>query len=82
MTTIVNGYICTTSCDVAAAKQGKDPNAPPGSLPGVFGKGDKTSRFERQPATTLDGLLKGLPDSSPATPAKNNLSQRQVDRLV
>lgn len=31
---IVNGYVCRSCCDVAAAKAGKDPahpNAPPGS---------------------------------------------------
>ncbi|MGB6351192.1 MAG: hypothetical protein WBG10_14315 [Pseudolabrys sp.] len=82
MISIVNGYICTTSCDVAAAKQGKDPNASPGSAPGVSGKGGKTSSFAGQPATTLDGLLKDLPGSGPAAPANNNLPQAQVDRLV
>jgi hypothetical protein len=82
MISIVNGYICTTSCDVAAAKQGKDPNARPGSPPGVSGTGAKTSSFAGQPATTLDGLLKDLSSSSPTTAADNTLPQPQVDRRV
>jgi hypothetical protein len=82
MITIVNGYICTTSCDIAAAKQGKDPNAPPGSPPGVSSADAKTSSFAGQPATTLDGLLKDRTISSPTTAANSTLSQPQVDRIV
>jgi hypothetical protein len=82
MISIVNGYVCMTSCDVAAAKQGKDPNAPPGSRPGTSGNGDKTSSFAGQSAAMLDGLLKDVPGSSPAKPSKNNLPQPQIDRLI
>ena len=31
MVAVVNGYVCFSSCDAAKAKQGKDPNAPPGA---------------------------------------------------
>jgi len=54
---VVNGYVCFSSCDVAAAKQGKDPNAPPGALPGAD---DKKKHGLSGPATILDGALKDL----------------------
>ena len=60
MVSVVNGYICFSSCDEAAAKQGKDPQAPPGSPPGTSSKDHKTFGFGAQPATVLDGVLKGL----------------------
>jgi len=56
MISFVNGYVCTTSCEVASAKQGRDPTAPPGSPPGVPGK-NKSSAFAGQPASILDGSL-------------------------
>lgn len=59
MVSVVNGYICFNSCDEATARQGKDPQAPPGSPPGTSSK-DKTSGLDKQPATVLDGVLKDL----------------------
>ena len=50
MISVVNGYTCYSSCDVAAAKQGKDPSAPPGSPPGTSGKADKTSGADKTSA--------------------------------
>jgi hypothetical protein len=61
MVSVVNGYVCFTSCDAAAAKQGKNPAAPPGSLPGT--PNDKASSFDGQPATVFDGALKQLVDA-------------------
>jgi hypothetical protein len=58
MISVVNGYVCSSSCDAEAAKKGKDPSAPPGSPPGTSSKTDKTSGFDQQPATVLDGALK------------------------
>ncbi len=58
MITVVNGYVCTSSCEVATAKQGKDPSAPPGQLPGDDDK--KKSGLSGQPATILGGALKEL----------------------
>jgi hypothetical protein len=77
MISIVNGYVCTSSCEVASAKQGKDPSAPPGAPPGTS-KADKTSGFAGRPATILDGALKGLvsPNAAGAlvdSPASVNL---------
>ena len=48
---VVNGYVCLTSCDAAAARHGKDPAAPPGSTPGTHD--EKASAFDTQPATAL-----------------------------
>ena len=53
---VVNGYVCLTSCDAAAARHGKDPAAPPGSTPGTHDK--NAPAFDTQPATVLDGALK------------------------
>ena len=66
MITVVNGYVCTSSCEVAAAKQGKDPSAPPGQLPGVDDK--KKSGFAGQPAAILDGALKDAAAAAAADP--------------
>jgi hypothetical protein len=64
MISVVNGYVCTSSCDVAAAKQGRDPNAPPGALPGDNDK--KTNSLAHRPATILDGALKDLANAGAA----------------
>jgi hypothetical protein len=66
--TIVNGYVCTSCCDEAKAKQGKDPNAPPGTPPGDDSK-DKASGLASQPATVLGGILKDLATANAVTPA-------------
>lgn len=80
---VVNGYVCLTSCDAAAAKHGKDPAAPPGSIPGTSDK--KASSFDAQPATVLDGALKDLPgtDAASAIDASRPTDARQkVDLLA
>ena len=60
MISVVNGYVCTSPCEAASARAGKDPNAPPGTPPGQSGKPDKNSPFAGQPATVLGGALKDL----------------------
>ena len=57
MVSVVNGYVCFSSCDAAEAKQGKDPNARPNTLPGTPDI-KKKSAFGGQPAAILDGALK------------------------
>ncbi len=69
MISVVNGYICTSSCEAASAKQGKDPQAPPGTPPGQSGKTDKSSAFAGQPATILDGALKAPASADAVTSA-------------
>ena len=58
MISVVNGYVCSSSCDVEAAKKGKDPSSPTGSPADTSSKPGKTSGFDQQPATVLDGALK------------------------
>jgi hypothetical protein len=60
MISVVNGYVCTSSCEAASAKQDRDPHAPPGTPPGKSSKTEKSSGFAGQPATILDGALKDL----------------------
>jgi hypothetical protein len=63
MISVVNGYVCTSSCEAASAKQGKDPHAPPGTPPGTS---TKSSGFAGQPATVLGGVLQDLAVASSA----------------
>jgi len=80
MISIVNGYVCTSSCEAATARAGKDPHAPPGTPPGQSGKTDKTSGFAGQPATILDGALKDLTNVDAAnagTPADSAASSQK-----
>jgi hypothetical protein len=74
MISVVNGYVCTSSCEAAAAKQGRDPSAPPGTPPGQSDKTDKGSAFAGQPATILDGALKDLSAASAVTAASDTTS--------
>jgi hypothetical protein len=62
MITYVNGYVCTTPCEAAAARKGKDPFAPSGTPPGQSGpaqtgKTDKKSGIDGQLATVFGGAL-------------------------
>jgi hypothetical protein len=83
MVSVVNGYVCFSSCDAAAAKQGKDPAAPPGSISGASDK--KTSSLDSRAATVLDGALKDLA-STPGPLAASLFSpvvvQQKVDLLI
>jgi hypothetical protein len=77
MISVVNGYVCTSSCEAANAKQGKDPNAPPGTPPGQSSKTDKTSGFAGQPATILDGALNNHSSASAVTAASSAVSSNR-----
>jgi len=77
MISVVNGYVCTSSCEAASARQGRDPSAPPGSPPGV----NKKSDFAGQPATILDGSLKDLAAPA-AAKAPTNAQPTRLDRIV
>lgn len=70
MISVVNGYICTSSCEAASARAGKDPNVPPGAPPGASNKTDKSLGFAGQPAIVLGGALKHL--AANAIPAASN----------
>jgi hypothetical protein len=70
MIAYVNGYVCTTSCEAAAARAGRDPFAPPGTPPGQSGKSDKSdsSGLDSQPAIVLGGSLTVLNPANAVTP--------------
>lgn len=68
MILVVNGYICCSSCDAAKAKQGKDPNAAPGALPGDNSR-DKASGLASQAAIVLGGYPQDLALANAVTPA-------------
>ena len=90
MISVVNGYVCTTSCEAAKARAGKDPFTQPGSLPGTSGnpnnKTDKKSGIDGQPATVLGGALKNAAAANAVTPANNavpsNSAQPSVNLLA
>lgn len=77
MISVVNAYVCTSSCEAASARQGKDPNAPPGTLAGASSKPDETSGFAGQPATVLDGALKDFAAASAVTAASSAASSNR-----
>ncbi len=70
MVSVVNGYVCFSSCDEAKAKRGTDPNAKPGTPPDVSDP-SKKSAFAGQPPVILDGLLKGLTTGASPASASN-----------
>jgi hypothetical protein len=94
MLSVVNGYLCYSSCDVKRAAQGKNPHVPDGTTDSAaVGKRDTPSAFDGQPATVLDGALKARSGPSPVTatnstsdsPTSNNsadANRQQVDVLA
>ena len=68
MIAYVNGYVCTTPCEAAAARKGRDPFAPPGTPPAQNGKSDKTLGIDSQPATTFGGVLANLNQTTAIAP--------------
>ncbi len=68
---IVNGYVCRNCEEAAKAKQGKDPHAKPGDTAADAQK-DKIGGYADQPATVLDGALKGLLSANAVTAASSS----------
>ena len=81
MVSVVNGYTCFTSCDVEAAKQGRDPSKPVGTPPDGPGK---KSGFDKQPATVFGGTLQQLLSSDPSSGSStpSTAAKPTVDLLV
>ncbi len=61
MVSVVNGYICYSSCDVAKAEQNKNPRTPPGDMSDATKSDSKTATPADQPATTRSGALANPP---------------------
>jgi hypothetical protein len=70
MVSVVNGYVCFSSCDEAKARRGNDPNPVPGAPPDLSDP-KKKSAFAGQPPVILDGVLKGLANGASPPGASN-----------
>ena len=68
MIAYVNGYVCTTPCEAAAARKGRDPFAPPGTPRDQAKKNDKTAGIEGQPTVSFGGVLANLNQTNAITP--------------
>jgi hypothetical protein len=77
MIAYVNGYVCTTPCEAAAARAGRDPFAPPGTPPGQDGKNDKVKGIDGQPAVSFGGVLANLNQTNAVMPAGAPSSSNQ-----
>ena len=89
MLAYVNGYVCTTPCEAAAARKGaarkgKDPFAPPGTPPDQAKKNDNTPGIDGQPATTFGAVLANLSQTNAITPtgARSPSNQPVLNILV
>ena len=74
MIAYVNGYVCTTPCEAAAARAGRDPFAPPGTPPGQSGKSDTIARARVSMASRrlcFGGALANLSPTNAVTPSGN-----------
>ena len=71
---IVNGYVCTSSCDVAKAKKGQDPHPSEGPLeePGKSTPGASASSTSRDTAVVLGGALADPTDPNAIKPVAPN----------
>jgi hypothetical protein len=79
---IVNGYVCQTSCDVAAAKKGHDPKNPhddPVKAAQLAASDPMAAVKDANEAVQFGGALAGLSVTSVASSASIN---RLVDRLA
>jgi hypothetical protein len=76
---VVNGYMCYTSCQAAAARAGKDPHAPPGAPPSQSDHQDKANGLAGQPPSILDPGPKDLANAvNPANAAGASNSDYQA----
>jgi len=67
---VVNGYLCYSSCQAAAARAGKDPHAPPGAPSGQSDTKDKANGLLGQSPAIFDPGHQDLADAvNPAAAA-------------
>ena len=67
MVSVVNGYVCFSSCE---AKQGNNPNLVPGTPPEAPDP-KKKSAFAGQPTVILNGVLKDVANGTSSAGASN-----------
>jgi len=98
MSVTIHGIVCRNCIDVdwarraesedkkkteaEAAKKAKETTSPSGGSP-VIAKGpDRTSGFDSQPATLLDGAVKRVSVSAPVAPPPTDTPGQSVNILV
>ena len=72
MVSVVNGYVCFSSCDEAKAKQDNDPSVAPGTTLEASDP-KKKSAFAGQPTVILDGVVKDLANGT-SWPSASNIA--------
>lgn len=87
---VVNGFVCYSSCDVSKAKQGKDPHPSTGA--GNIDQNNASSSTGRadQPAVVFGGSLStsaadsimAVANTGPANPAELSRSKFLVDMFA
>jgi pyruvate/2-oxoglutarate/acetoin dehydrogenase E1 component len=86
---IVNGYFCASSCDVAKAKKGEDPH--PSTEPGNLDGKDRKAFRSNDPAVLFGGALgaqlsaetvKHADGTQPADSASTRRTGQTVDVLA
>jgi hypothetical protein len=86
---IVNGYFCASSCDVAKAKKGENPH--PSTDPGNVDNKDRKPLRADDPAVLFGGALsaplsanavKFVDETQPADPASARRTGQTVDVLA
>jgi hypothetical protein len=87
-TSIVNGYFCASSCDVAKAKKGENPH--PSTDPGNVDDKDHKALRTNDPAVLFGGTLSGtradaiatVDEVQPGDPATTRRTGKAVDLLA
>jgi hypothetical protein len=89
---VVNGFVCYSSCDVSKAKQGKDPHPSTGagnlnqdsqsSSPGAGRAGQPAVVFGGSLSTSIADSVTAVSGTEPANPAELSRSKFLVDVLA
>jgi hypothetical protein len=86
MISFVNGYLCTSSCDVSKAKRGVDPHPKAGDDPNAAKPETKNGIVKAaDPAVTFGGSLSGMSAArsiQPAAAASTQIQTQAVNILV
>lgn len=83
MVSIINGYVCFTSCDVAAARRGKDAAAASASIPGVTN--DRAAMPDSRHPIVFDGPFKDSANASVTSGTDRSgrdVAQQRVNLLI
>jgi hypothetical protein len=81
----VNGYLCTSCCDVAKAKRGENPHPKPGETAAQAGEASRTDPSSNR-AVTFGGALADLLDANAARATQtidpSQMTGNLIDRLA